>query len=533
MRPIATVAIILAVVLSCNASIVADELHRPKREPAKRYRMVYNRDGCSSYGAFDGDPEKWVQHEFSRLENSAVDLIAWCFDGGNAAEYDSDILKNPGDADLEDGYELPDIKLNGTSFPRAYKALKKMINEGNDPPNVIVQAARERGLDVFVSYRMNDTHDSKGTFANPRLPNPEYADFKRRHPEWLIGDMTYKTKYGNYNIHRGWSGLNFAVPEVRKLKLAIIKEYFEKYDFDGIELDWTTQTPYFRPSYGYRNEYLMSDFMRSVRQELDRLADKRGRRIVVAAHVFESPIENRLYGFDIETWVREGLIDLLTLGRGNHLIDLPAYQQIVKGSPVRINACVYRPDAGYDVARGWASVYWQQQVDGLYSFNWGYSDPEGQGVAIRDMADPQILMHRDKTFRVEPGVHNRVYWKLHSQLFNMLPVELRPTYSETPLVLALRIGDNLVAARNAIEGLRLEMGMQNASDRDELQVTVNGRDIGTGVWNDGTLTYQPDPAAFQPGENQVAVRLSRREPQASSAQPIVIESLEVKVDYRE
>ena len=77
------------------------------------------------------------------------------------------------------------------------------------------------------------------------------------------------------------------------------------------------------------------------------------------------------------------------------------------------------------------------------------------------------------------------------------------------------------------------MGTQNASDQDELQVTVNGRDIGTGVWNDGTLTYQPDPAAFQPGENQIAVRLSRREPQTSSAQPILIESLEVKVDYRE
>jgi len=504
-----------------------------RREPVKQYRFIYNRDGCASYGKFDGDAEKWVEHEFSRLEGSAVDLVAWCFDGGNTAEYDSDILKNPGDADLEDGYDLPDRDLNQTSFRRAYDALKKMIKEGNDPPNVIIKAARDRGMDIFVSYRMNDTHDSKGTFKNPKLPNPEFADFKREHPEWLIGDMTYKTKYGNYFIHRGWSGLNFAVPEVRELKLAVIKEYFDKYDFDGIELDLTTQTPYFRPSYGYRNQYLMSDFLRSVRRALDRRGDERGRPIVVAAHVFESPIENELYGFDIKNWVQEGLIDMLTIGRGNQQMDLEAFHQIVDGSHVRIYPCVYRPDEGYDVARGWASVYWQQGVDGLYSFNWGYTDPPGQAETIRDISDPTVLMHRDKTFRLEPGVHNPVYWKLHALLFNMLPVELHPTHSETPLVLPLRIGDDLAKQKEMVQDLRLQIQLQNASGRDEVHVFVNGNDLGPGDWDGGSLAYRPDPAVFVPGENHVAIRLVQRDSQASSKKPIVIETLDLVVDYRD
>ena len=174
---VTSAAIVATVALTGIFPAPAEEPMPRKREPAKQYRFIYNRDGCSSYGAFDGNPEKWVEHEFSRLDGSAVDLIAWCFDGGNAAEYDSDILKNPGDADLEAGHELPDITLNHVSFPRAYQALKKMIREGNDPPRVIIDAARERNIDIFVSYRMNDTHDSKGSFDNPRFPNPEFADF--------------------------------------------------------------------------------------------------------------------------------------------------------------------------------------------------------------------------------------------------------------------------------------------------------------------------------------------------------------------
>ena len=103
--------------VSTNANSGGAEKASQHRESAKLYRFIYNRDGCCSYGAFDGDAEKWVQHEFSRLENSAVDLIAWCFDGGNAAEYDSDILQNPGDADLKAGYGLPSCS---TCCPSSY-----------------------------------------------------------------------------------------------------------------------------------------------------------------------------------------------------------------------------------------------------------------------------------------------------------------------------------------------------------------------------------------------------------------------------
>jgi len=527
------------VVLPAGPRIAAAEPKQSKliassrRKPAKPYRFIYNRDGCSSYGRFDGDAEKWVEYEFHRLDNSPVDLLAWCFDGGNTAEYDSDILEHPGDADRAAGYALPNKNSNGVSFPRAHKALTTMIREGNDPPKVIIKAARNRGIDIFVSYRLNDIHDSKGTFDKPAFPIPEFAAFKRKHPEWLLGDMTYRTKYGNYNIHSGWSGVRFSVPEVRELKLAIIKEYFDKYDFDGLELDFTTHTPYFLPNQGYRLQYVMTDFVRTVRKVLDERAKQRGRRIVVAAHVFESPQENALYGFDIPRWVNEGLVDILTIGRGNHLIDIEAFQRIVKDSPVRIYACVYRPDAGYDVARGWASGHWQQKVDGIYTFNWGYSDPEGQAATIKQIGNPEILRHQDKTFRVEPGMRNPVSWKLHGMMFNMLPIELLAMHSGTPLVIPLRIGDDLPAQAAVINGLKFQMRLKNATKEDSIEVKVNGTVLSNGKFDGKTdLIYSPRPSIFRPGQNNIALRLVRRDPVASSAKPLIMETIQLHVDYR-
>ena len=71
-----------------------------------------------------------------------------------------------------------------------------------------------------------------------------------------------------------------------------VKERCAKYAFNGIIGNLTTQTPYFPPGYGYRSLYLMNDFLRSIRRELERRGDKHGRRMVVAVQVFESLIVN-------------------------------------------------------------------------------------------------------------------------------------------------------------------------------------------------------------------------------------------------
>ena len=56
---------------------------------------------------------------------------------------------------------------------------------------------------------------------------------------------------------------------------------------------------------------ILTDFMRDLRQKLGQLARRQGRKspVALSAWVFGDDQENLLYGMDVPTWIREGLID--------------------------------------------------------------------------------------------------------------------------------------------------------------------------------------------------------------------------------
>ena len=242
-----------------------------KSQPVKARRLIFNCDGGGIYGADTENIEDVDKYVFEGKENVAA--LFWCDGaGGNTANYDSEVLE-----------------LNGSRIGKVPPKLLKWIEEGNDPPKIIVQEARKRGLDVFYSFRINDIHDSF-------IPE-ELASFKIAHPEWLIDNSYYGAS----------TALNFAIPEVRDLKLRVIEEIFEKYDFDGIEIDFKRASPFFQPFHEYRNRHFLTDFLRIVRESLNERGKERGREIELAVRVNENLEACKLDGFDVETWVKKGL----------------------------------------------------------------------------------------------------------------------------------------------------------------------------------------------------------------------------------
>ncbi|MFP6621193.1 MAG: family 10 glycosylhydrolase, partial [Pirellulaceae bacterium] len=175
------------------------------KQPApRRYRVIFNCDGHAVAKDAKGDLNQWLENLFGPLEKSHVEVLFWCDGaGGNTANYDSKVLERTG---VRSGQ------------PRTY--IDKWIDEGNDPPRVVVREARKRGLDVFYSFRINDIHDS---FIPDEMPT-----FKVKNPRWMIGEQDY----GGVKSFK--TALNFAVPEVREMKFRVIEELFQKYDFDGL-----------------------------------------------------------------------------------------------------------------------------------------------------------------------------------------------------------------------------------------------------------------------------------------------------------
>ena len=77
---------------------------------------------------------------------------------------------------------------------------------------------------------------------------------KREHPELLIGEHD--------EISQGFSmGFDYAHKAVRDFRLALIKEACEKYDLDGVELDFMRTYIFFKPGEEKANMALMTEFM--------------------------------------------------------------------------------------------------------------------------------------------------------------------------------------------------------------------------------------------------------------------------------
>ena len=150
---------------------------------------------------------------------------------------------------------------------------KSLADAGHNPPAVIVEECHKRGLGAFVSLRMNDIHD--GQHPKGTLPNPELPSFKRINPDWLVDDLDW------------WTALKFEHPQVRALKLEVVEEFFDRWDFDGIELDWLRHTLYFRRGTERENGKYLTRFLRAVRQSLNRKGAERGRPIEVAVRIPE------------------------------------------------------------------------------------------------------------------------------------------------------------------------------------------------------------------------------------------------------
>lgn len=100
-----------------------------------------------------------------------------------------------------------------------------------------------------------------------------------------------------------------------------MREVARAYDIDGIELDFWRFTCYFPESMRHEpvtaaHRDLMTDLVRRIRQAVDEEADRRGRPVLLAGRCVGDQEISRNAGLDVEAWLEEGLVDLLSLAYG-------------------------------------------------------------------------------------------------------------------------------------------------------------------------------------------------------------------------
>ncbi len=250
-----------------------------------------------------------------------------------------------------------------------------LFERGLDPYAVWIARSREKGISPWLTMRMNDIHD----VDNPK--NFMHSTFWVNHPEyWRVPGST-----------SGWHdrALDFGIPEVREHAMAYLKELFERYDADGIELDWMRFGYHFKPGKESEGCAILTQFMRDVRVLSREWSAKRGHPVLVGARVPAVPDAALGLGMDGVAWVKEDLVDMLVptpfwasidfdipieewrarLGDSAKNITLAAGGEILiaayPGGKQVVNSL--------ESARGFASAQLQRGADAIYLFN--YMDP--------------------------------------------------------------------------------------------------------------------------------------------------------------
>lgn len=184
-------------------------------------------------------------------------------------------------------WDVDDPDANVTGWPRQHWLVHK---NGVDPFAVCVTRCRQRGVSPWMSLRMNDTHYIDDPTKTSKL--------WQQHPELRRAER---------------SGYDFAQKQVRDHYLALIAELMDRYDCDGIELDWMRFPSHFKSGQEKQGTEHLNDFMRRAHQLAQQAAAKRGHPVKIAVRIPAVPQFAQGLGMDGVAWAREGWVDVLIL----------------------------------------------------------------------------------------------------------------------------------------------------------------------------------------------------------------------------
>ena len=344
-----------------------------KKQASHQRRIIMNNDGNdlpSDLPVQEVTPERFLEARTSPLVGSHVDAIFYCSGVFNAYSHQGD-----------------ETEMHLTHGEWA----QELIRQGRDTLQILCDFGRGHGIEIFWSMRMNDQHDSG---------DHPLSQWKQDHRDWL---MNISDGYPQWS----WSAVDYTIPEVREKVFRVLQDVATRYAIDGVELD------FFRHLILFKNQMkgepvteehceMMTGLIRRVRATMDQAAAQRGKPMLLAVRVPDSVGYCKALGIDLEAWLSEGLVDLVT---GCGYFKLEPWENLAalgRKYQVPVYACLVRrrimqggePEGATDLPcwRGEALAAWRGGVDGIYTFN--RFDPRDQ--LFRELGDPDLLEELDR-----------------------------------------------------------------------------------------------------------------------------------------
>jgi len=510
------------------------ELSQLRKQAVQRQRrIIYNDDGCHvrPYPT----AEQFLGLRLKQVADTQVDTVFYCTGGTGMF-----CGHRPQVGEFFGKYVTDDSPAHFRTIRDSIRALADL---DTDQLALAVDFCHANDMEIFFTLRMNDIHE-----AFPQWPSL-LTDFKRDHPEYRFGVPEDFDRYPRSDPRSTcWPALDYSIPQVRQYVLDIFRDVCERYDVDGIELDWWRSPVAFRPTLTLEpvapeQIAIMSDWMRQVRAMTEQIAAQRGRPLLIAVHLPMSVSRCQKLGFDLGSWLRDDLADLVVIGGGYAPMAIaPQVQQMAEFThqhDVPLYACISASgmrggQSSVAAWRGAAMNIWQAGADGVYTFNFF---PGQRDQRLSELGSPDTLKGLDKIYGIDQIVPETFEGDLRPGLVvpDRLPL---PLSVDGTVTAKLPVGEYIVA--NAPPGktanTRLRLQVSKLAQGDEVSVKLNGQTLGAGVPDEplsaepsaAWLELQPAPQLVHEGQNLIEIELTT--PRAVE-EPATLQALYLTVGY--
>ena len=471
--------------------------------------IIYNDDGWSSYMRYPSpmSPEEVVAVTVAPVAGTGVKVYQFCALGGHAVNYNSAFLPRVGEmiTDMETLHVW-----------RMRETLRHLESLGTDPLQIVSQACHNNGLACQFSLRMNDRHHTyrhgDGSWYFPELLSP-WLD---ANPHLLLDDRA----------------LDYTKDEVADYRLHQIQEVLDRYDVDGIDLDFTRFKPWFRPG----EETYGRPKMTALVRELHLRTCKQGKTL--SARFEYDPQACISSGLDVEAWLAEGLLDQVTLGGvGDHTPDAPSDWwvgrahasgcRVFPGIEGQLHWCPGSGGGGgglhpgdgvtdgfgppsIEYMRAVAANHYRASADGISLFNFTCADGPFARAALGELAQPALLEGKDKQYvaAMWPWDAQIFYEPWSSALF------LEPDQFEARWELQLADDFDLQRLHGRAFSAVLTLEWKGLNRIADIEVRLNDASLAWngyeynhydhGCWND-IVQYSVPSSALRQGANQLSL----------------------------
>lgn len=505
-------------------------------------------------------PVHFREQMVATYRDTPIEALLWSIGGHETYHIETEV---------GDVFGVDDDRARNPRGETRYQNIQRLIQDHGGPLTAMARVCREEGIRLFPSVRMNNHYE-----MDPA--SPSHSRMRLNHPEWLIGNGEELTpKSIEWGIR---TGLNFAVPEVRARFVALITELFERFDIDGVEMDFQRHPGVFKIDEAYSNRHLITDMLTQIRKNLDSLSETRGLSMELAVRVPESLDAARRIGLDVGSWIKAGLVDIVIVGGGfmPFDMDIEGFVETATGTECRIYGCVesMRPTADDEVIRGAAQRVWDSGADGVYLFNYFGRSTDWKHKMLNQIGSTNTLAGHDKRYEID-HIDRVMSSSQIGGAFRLglppmqLPLTLQTTESGVGASLDISVGDDVeqAAKDGVLDVCTLRLRLERLGAGDSLTVQINGQQVpwvsaqvSTEDWSvtthidatageirTGWRRYQwyyqeiEEPAAvveFQLGSpplrqhrNELRIALVREN--ESNAQPVILRDVELDVRFKQ